>query len=420
MQNRKPSLWMSTCALVALSACTGDDVALNSPAFDLNFAQGAAEAEVTSSSPSGPYFAGFVSFDGAITGPYQAVVEGVRIDPVTGRRLGNGVPWISKPDPRDLALAYGSQDDELLAASVTVEVIDLVRVATIVGQRIAADGLEVGEDDFVIATPAPQSFEISEPRIAYAPTTNEFLVVWREQTDVVGQRVAARTGDLVGPVTLLASGVDDGPNSGFDIVYSSSADEYLLVTAVRPELRAQRLTTSAEANGAPTVVGDGGFIGIPRAVYEPGLDLYALVWGGTSETVVQFLDGATAAEVGPDDLLVSADHDHGDLAFNAGGELVIALERKSPLTNAVNDILFQRIDPIDGSSLCPSPVVVSDQDEAGLTLHSGEDPKVAAGSDGSFLMVWDTVEWIGGPGGFVDLNVNSDLSQPTCQDVGEP
>jgi len=52
----------------------------------------------------------------------------------------------------------------------------------IYAQRLAANGSELGTNDFVISDMGPandDSYQATEPSVAYNATNNEYLVVWQ-------------------------------------------------------------------------------------------------------------------------------------------------------------------------------------------------------------------------------------------------
>jgi hypothetical protein len=142
------------------------------------------------------------------------------------------------------------------------------------GQRLAgATGAEVGANDFRISDMGPDGdidFGAFNPKVAYNPTGNEYLVVWDGddtttlEFEVYGQRLAGATGAEVGTNDFRLS--DRGPdgNTAFGaanpaVAYNRANNEYLVVwqgidpTLGEKEIFGQRL---AAATGAEVGAND--------------------------------------------------------------------------------------------------------------------------------------------------------------------
>jgi hypothetical protein len=118
----------------------------------------------------------------------------------------------------------------------------------IFGQRLnAGTGAEVGANDFRISHMGPDgdpNFDAFDPAVAYNPTNNEYLVVWRgddntgalvdNEQEVFGQRLNAASGAEVGVNDFRLS--DMGPDGDINfaakspaVAYNSVNNEYLVV-----------------------------------------------------------------------------------------------------------------------------------------------------------------------------------------------
>lgn len=201
----------------------------------------------------------------------------------------------------------------------------------IFGQRLAADGTPVGEDDFLISQvgglpPEPwtryPAVDARSPAVAYNETDNQYLVVF--EADNFFQPVDTWRPDIHGQL-LAANGLEIGPDDfrvsemltgqaqkSPSVAYSSEAGEYL-VTWETDTILGQRLTAAGaevgdddfaiSAAGAVLDLPDGGS---PSVVYEPGADEYRVVWSGQANRAI-FGQRLTSigTESGPDDALIA-------------------------------------------------------------------------------------------------------------------
>lgn len=219
----------------------------------------------------------------------------------------------------------------------------------IFGQRLdAATGAEIGATDFAITgvidslgTP----FDYS-PEVAFNPDQGEYLVVWVGNTglccggdyEVFGRRVSA-AGVPLGEVVQISHGADANSEHTFDslypaVAYNPDAAEYLVVWSGDDgengtvdeefEVRGQRLTAALVPVGADDFrISEMGPLGStfydadrPAVVYNGVDHEYLVVWSADSdeapwadneaEIFFQRLDGATGAEIGPDDARLSS------------------------------------------------------------------------------------------------------------------
>jgi hypothetical protein len=140
-------------------------------------------------------------------------------------------------------VAYNSVDNEYLVVWSGDDVTDNER--EIWGQRLSADGIEIGVNDFRISDMGPDGavvFGTSEPAVAYDATFNTYLVAWRGDDDLVGvneneifgQYLDAATGAEIGGNDVRLS--DMGPDGSTDfnveypsVAYNSTDNQYLVV-----------------------------------------------------------------------------------------------------------------------------------------------------------------------------------------------
>jgi len=227
----------------------------------------------------------------------------------------------------------------------------------IFGQRLDADGVAMGVDDFPISDMGgfgDPGFAASIPAVVHNPSADEYLVVWMgddnvgglidQEFEIFGQRLFAN-GNQAGDNDFRIS--DMGENGSTDffafqpaVTYNPDDDEYLVVwegldDAGSPdgqEIFAQRLdATGAEVGANDIRVSDMGASGTTdhdafaaAVVYNPADREYLVAWHGSDdgleieeyEIFVQRLD-ATGAEVGVNDLRISDMGGTGDPDFDA-------------------------------------------------------------------------------------------------------
>ena len=153
--------------------------------------------------------------------PGEVEVFGQRVDAATGQEKGENDVRLSDFGPDgdpifeagDTVVAFnpeangylvvmqGRDDNPLLFGSP----------ASLLGQQVAANGSEVGDNDFILSDHQNQldNFSGFNPAIAFNSQADEFLVVWRgdsnegslvaEENEIFGQRVAVATGQRIGP-----------------------------------------------------------------------------------------------------------------------------------------------------------------------------------------------------------------------------
>ena len=178
---------------------------------------------------------------------------------------------------------------------------------------------EVGTNDFRITfglgLDGDPNFDQRAPAVAYNPTANEYLVVWRGEghfspagvvdgdEEIFGQRVSPEGIPLGARIQISDMGPDGATNFGAsrpDVVYNPTADEYFVVwegvddtfplVAGELEIFGQRLTSNGTqivpndfriSNMGPD--GDTNFQALFAAVaFMPSALEYLVVWTGTA------------------------------------------------------------------------------------------------------------------------------------------
>jgi hypothetical protein len=256
------------------------------------------------------------------------------------------------------AVAYGSRTNEYLV--VWHGNADADNQFEIYGQRVSANGVEVGPNDFRISDAGPDgrgAFDASRPSIAYGSQNDEFLVAWYgdelvdNEFEIYGQRVRS-AGTEVGPNDFRISDAGPDGDSNFDafkpvVAYNPNANEYMVVwygdDAVADELEiyGQRVSaTGAEAGPNDFRISDLGPSGNttfaaqrPAIAYNPQALEYLVVWDGDDNTS-PLIDNETevygqrladaGAEVGPNDFRISDAGPDGDSRFDAVRPVVAA------------------------------------------------------------------------------------------------
>ncbi len=177
-------------------------------------------------------------------------VFGQRLDGATGAQLGENDLSIAKAVEFDAetAVAYSPVDDEYLVVWATFKSAEDVR--RIAGQRLDASGVQVGENDFVIADTG--AFPVG-PAVAWNGAHQEYLVVWTDFL-TMGRRIASG-GEFRGEEFQIG---DATGSFSFDpaVAYGGAGDEYLVVwdderlAATGRELFGQRLLGAEGIGGS--------------------------------------------------------------------------------------------------------------------------------------------------------------------------
>ena len=230
----------------------------------------------------------------------------------------------------------------------------------IFGQRLdGATGAEIGENDFRVSDMGVDgdiTMSASFPVPVAHPSRGEYLVVWSgtgdvplpvtNELEIYGQRIDAATGSEIGTNDFRISDMGpDGSNEYFGTipaaVLNGTRDEYLVVWQGREgelaapgesEIYGQRLdaATGAElgendfriSNMGPD--GDTSYPALwPDVTYDSFLDEYLVVWNGRSDEISfgeleiygQRLDGASGAEIAPNDFRISDLGPDGDSSY---------------------------------------------------------------------------------------------------------
>ena len=287
------------------------------------------------------------------------------------------------------------------------------------------------------------------PHVAYNPVAHEYLVVWQGDDDVsgsqnneieiFGQRIAAATGQEVGPNDFRISDMG-GTSLAFGaasprVVYNPTANEYLVVwhgddnvgglVDEEWEIFGQRLDAAGNPIGADDFrISQAGGTGntthaakVPAVAWSSDANEYLVVWVGDDDSVAegesevfgQRLD-ADGVEIGADDFRIT---DLGVEAFNwyivysadvtynpdADEFLVVcsAEDDQGGMTEGELEIFAQRLDGATGAELGNNDFRVSDLGDSGSSIFAAQWPRVAYNPNADeYLVVWRGDDNIGG------------------------
>ncbi|MCA9930734.1 MAG: hypothetical protein KC419_19750, partial [Anaerolineales bacterium] len=341
-------------------------------------------------------------------------IYGQRVDAATGLEIGPNDFRISDMGPdRDAnydanrpSVAYDAtrnqylvvwdgDDDTGLLADGELEIF---------GQLLAADGLEIGVNDFRISDAGIQdgntSFPATAPVAAYNPTAQEYLVVWEAKEllstrvgsppefEIFGQRINAITGEEVGINDFRIS--EMGPEditiyraNDPAVTYNRTNNQYLVVwegdDEAGPlvldefEIYGQLLQANGSEIGGDFRISDMGPDGNPAfkaidpsVAYNSTDNQYLVVWEGDDNTGVlsdnqfnvfgQLLE-ADGTEIGGDLLLSNTDPNPNldffatdpTVAYNpTANQYLVVWHRPEPQSDDNFEIFGQQIMP-DGS-----------------------------------------------------------------------
>ncbi len=191
-------------------------------------------------------------------GEYE--IWGQRINAANGEEIGTNDFRVSDMGSTDGDASYGASTPNLAYNSADNEYLVIwcgyddsgslaIQENEIWGQRINADGDEIGTNDFRISdmggTDGDDAYDAFSPSVAYNSMNNEYLVVWWGDDDsdsltdgeneIWGQRINAQTGEEAGDNDFRISdmGSTDGDTTfraaGPSVAYSSTDNEYLVV-----------------------------------------------------------------------------------------------------------------------------------------------------------------------------------------------
>lgn len=303
------------------------------------------------------------------------------------------------------------------------------------------------------ANPNEAHFDAYDSAVAYNPAAGEFLVVWSgddgrngrldEEFEIHGQRISAADGTEVGADDFRISDAG-GTGNAFSraqspaVVYNPIADEYLVVWSGEDldagtadgefEIYGQRLAgaTAAELGTNDfriSAIGPAGdtdwFAGGAGVAHNPDADEYLVVFTATESAPVAFTFGleifaqrldAAGAEIGADDFRLSDvggtgetffDADSADVVYSAPtGRYLVSFRADDDGGGQIDgeiETFIQAVDAATGAEVGPNDLRLSDMGPNGTHLYQAAFPALACSSnDGTCLVVWQGDDDTGG------------------------
>jgi hypothetical protein len=301
---------------------------------------------------------------------------------------------------------------------------------------------EIGANDFPISQFAVQvNRDATQAGVAYNPTTNEYLVVWRgdglatdDELEIFGQRLDATTGAEVGTNDFRIS--DMGPDASTlfaaadpAVAYNSTRNQFLVVwrgddnTAPLVDDEFEIFGQRLDATGTQTGTNDfrisdmgpdgntlfGAFN--PSVAYKNSKNDYLVVWHGDDGTAPlvdgefeiygQLLSGS-AGQIGTNDFRISDMGPDGNASFDASrpavaenaasDEYLVVWDGDddiAPLVESENEIFGQRLSSL-GAEVGTNDFRISDMGLDGSTLFDAANPAVAANpTNNEYLVAWE-------------------------------
>jgi hypothetical protein len=301
---------------------------------------------------------------------------------------------------------------------------------------------EIGANDFPISQfSALANRDASQAAVAYNPTDDEYLVVWRgdglatdDEVEIFGQRLDATTGAEVGTNDFRIS--DMGPDGSTlfaaanpAVAYNIERGQYVVVwrgddntpplVDEEFEIFGQRLSAAGVPTGTNDFrISDMGPDGTPAfGAFTPAVTWmsphndYLVVWQGDDGTA-PLVDGefeiygqrlsGSAGPIGANDFRISDMGPDGNASFDASRPSVVANDGSEeylvvwdgdddtpPLAESDNEIFGQRLSAL-GAPLGTNDFRISDMGPDGSTLFDASDPAVAHNSTSNeYLVVWN-------------------------------
>ncbi len=388
-------------------------------------------------------------------GANDFLVSTLNFDPESGNHLQS----------RDSHVAYNSTDNEYLAVwEEEVEDDGTAfndKENEIFVRLLAGDGTPQGTPVQVSSVAGSGARDGTNPSVAYNSTDNEYLVVWQEdgagldnEFEIHGQRLDA-DGNEIGTDNFRISNQGPDGNTGFDgydpaVAYNATANQYLVVwsgdvAAGEDEIHGEILNADGTITVADFQISSAGS-GSTRDAFSPAVawnstdNQYLVAWHEDAdnsdnefEVHGQLLD-ASGTEIGTDDFRISNAGDDGDAQLDGRTPKVVHNSANNEYFVVWEHDISAGEDEIFGEILNASGAVVKSDFRISVTgpeeneVHDALNPDVAYDSDlNQYLVVWRSDHDEGGQ--TVDefevyvtvLNANGDVFSPQerITDIGD-
>ncbi len=345
------------------------------------------QADIAYSPDFDQFLLAFLSHEGDDWNIYGQILdgEGFVISPITPIALGGGE---ERGHP---AVAYNSATREFL---VVWEETFLNQDWDVRGLRLTATGVPIGDDFAVAARGNPER----QPDVAYNSVRNEYVVIWKQvvgegdsaMPDISGQRLNAMGEPIDSDFPITFGATDE---SFPRLAYDKNANQYLVVwqeagAGNDVDVRGQRVAWDGSwLGGVMDIAANDWIQKSPVVAYAPAAHQFLVVWAEqadeTHRNIIAQRYASAGAAVGGRISVSTGTNDFRDApavtfnptknAFLVAWEYVIDQEDQDILIRYVNT---------DGSM---------PQDEYPVSSALGIEarPAVAAGSDDSYLVVWE-------------------------------
>jgi phosphotransferase system HPr-like phosphotransfer protein len=365
----------------------GTDFRISSAGTDGDAARSALNAAVAYNQAANEYLVTWAA-DG-LAADNETEIFGQRVS-AAGAELGTdfrisntGTDGDAARDALQPAVAYNATANEYL---VTWQADGLAtdEESEIFGQRVSAAGAEVGTDFRIsnTGTDGDAARDAFTPKVAYNPTTNEYMVVFQAdglatdgETEIFGQRVSAAGAELGTDFRISSVGNDgdatrDSDNPG--VAYSSAANEYLVIWSGdgltidgESEVFGQRVSAAGAELGTDfriSTVGTDGDVTrgafTTSVAYNPTANEYLVTWEGDGLALDEEFEvfgqrvSAAGTELGTDFQISNVGTD-GDAARDGFGpavayssvanEYLVGFEGDGLATDNETEIFGQRV-----------------------------------------------------------------------------
>jgi hypothetical protein len=327
--------------------------------------------------------------------PVQARdIYGARVDH-NGNLIAQYVISSAVKDRAQPSVAYDPQRDRYLVAWM----FDSSGAGTdwdIYGRIVPWNGPSGSFPEFYINTWTSNQWT---PKVEYAGTQQEFMVVWENEASGVpwylsGQRVDAATGNLVSTPFTVVSGSENRINH--DLAYNQARNELLVVYQVVANGGGDIYGVRMTASGAVLGGGEFGIAAWPDPEEDPTVgasrigDTYVVAWHNVlsatdQDSYVRLVNGDGSLDGGP--LLVAQTpviEGNPDVAcYPESTTCLVAWEQQYSSTVGPRGISARTVglDHSLGAPFAPRPVFIGEDINCYL-------PAIAGGSDG-WLVAWE-------------------------------